>query len=361
MKFFRIFVFSISILSSNFIFSQNYALRFFGNGINDIDRVKIPIDNPPKAVDVDFDFTIEFQIKAELSDNPLGSIVHEGNNDSWVFGHVIIDRDIFGNGENGDYGVSLANGKIAFGVNNGTNSYTTISNLIVADGFWHYVAITRNGTSGEVQIFIDGILDKSVLTNVLGDISYLDNRQTDWENDPFIVIGAEKHDYDNLTYPSFSGVLDELRFSNIVRYGNNYIPSVKLFDDINTVALYHFDEGQGIIVNDLALISGNQSNGYINYGGNPYGPIWVINELEESVKINNQTSKIPIYCNFNDNKIEISSYNIDFHVYIINSKGQIIINEKKLTCINVEFLDSGIYFIKIIDSNIIYSNKFVVL
>lgn len=51
--------------------AQDYCMRFFGHGTGDIDRVKIPIDAPPRPVDVSFDFTLEFQFKAVLSENPL--------------------------------------------------------------------------------------------------------------------------------------------------------------------------------------------------------------------------------------------------------------------------------------------------
>ena len=40
---------------------------------------------------------------------------------------------------------------------------------------------------------------------------------TDYQNDPYLVLGAEKHDAGS-DYPSFHGWLDELRVSNVVRY-----------------------------------------------------------------------------------------------------------------------------------------------
>ncbi|MCX7878701.1 MAG: hypothetical protein N2510_08710, partial [Ignavibacteria bacterium] len=49
--------------------SQNYSLRFFGNGINDIDRVKIKIDAPHRPIDVSGSFTVEFWIKADHLNN----------------------------------------------------------------------------------------------------------------------------------------------------------------------------------------------------------------------------------------------------------------------------------------------------
>jgi agmatine/peptidylarginine deiminase len=265
-------------LLTSSLHAQNYAVRFFGNGVGDIDRIKIPINNPEKNADIGFDFTIEFQMNALLSDNPLGAGAVQGNNDDWVLGHVIVDRDIFGPGDYGDYGISLTNGRIAFGVNNGANSFTLIGSTMVADGNWYHIAVTRNQSDGELQIFVNGVLDNAVISYVTGNVSYRNNRTTIWPNDPYIILGAEKHDYDNTTYPSYSGYLDELRISNIVRYNGSYSPVETFTDDEFTVALYHFNEGSGTAVFDAAAISGNNSDGYLSIGGSPAGPIWVLRE-----------------------------------------------------------------------------------
>lgn len=254
-------------------FAQNYALRFFGNGENDIDRVKVLIGTTGNPLNIGDNFTIEFRLKATLSDNPQGASVQEGAHGDWIYGHTIVDRDIFGDGDYGDFGISLAGGRIAFGVNNGTNSYTIVSNTSVADGVWHAIAVTRD-TTGALAIFIDGQLDKAAQTPVTGDISYRVGRPTSWANDPYLVIGAEKHDYDRTQYPSFSGAIDEMRISTMVRYTANYTPSLYLSDDAHTVALYHFDEGSGTTLGNSASLSGIQGNGTIHYGGNPSGPIW---------------------------------------------------------------------------------------
>jgi hypothetical protein len=272
-----LFILSAYFVISLFLHSQNYCLRFYGNGTGDIDRVKIPIDNPANPMDVGGSFTIEFQIKALLADNPQGTSVFSGTHDDWVMGHVIVDRDIFGPGDYGDYGISLCGGRIAFGVNNGNQGYTVVSNTSVADGVWHFVAVTRNALNGELQIFIDGTLDVSEISPVIGDISYRDSRPTTWPNDPFIVLGAEKHDYDNATYPSFNGFLDELRISTGILYSGNYTPLPALMDGPGTVGLFHFDEGSGLTAYNSAA-SGAGVHGFLQVGGTPAGPEWVLRE-----------------------------------------------------------------------------------
>mgnify|MGYP005837741727 CR=1 FL=1 len=346
-KIFLIFLFLINF----YVNAQNYCLRFFGNGVDDIDRVKIQINDPEKKADVGFDFTIEFQIKALLENNPLGDQAQEGENDDWTKGHIIIDRDIFNQGDYGDYGISLANGKIAFGVNNGTNSYTLIGNTFVADGNWKHIAVTRNSTTGQISIFVNGSIDKTASTNVTGDISYRNDRTPNYPNEPFIVVGAEKHDYDNSQYPSLNGFIDELRISDTIRYNSDYTPVSVFEDDEHTMALYHFDEGQENIVNDFAFISGNNSIGIINFGGNPLGPVWILNDIVELKDYKN--THFSIFPNPSNGLLSIvSNHKYDKNgivkIYCIENKLikilKLNLNEK----IDLSYLNSGVYVLELI-------------
>lgn len=281
-EFFKI----ISIILTYLVHSQNFCMRFYGHGTGDIDRVKIPIDAPERPVDIGSgNFTIEFEMRALLSDNPKGGNAVAGANDDWTLGHVIIDRDIFGPGDYGDFGISLCNGKIAFGINNGSQSRTIIGNTSVADNQWHHIAVTRQASNGAMRIYVDGALDASVSTGPTGDISYRNGRSTTWPNDPYLVLGAEKHDYDNVNYPSYNGHLDELRISNIIRYSGTFfsLPTMPFITDANTVGLYHFDEGSGSVLFDASGFTGGPSNGQVKFGGaGTPGPVWVPRNLTNS-------------------------------------------------------------------------------
>jgi hypothetical protein len=248
------------------------SLRFYGNGVNDIDRVKIPIDGPEVPADVGAtDFTIEWWMKASLGENSSGSCIPGGDN--WITGNTIFDRDIWGAGDYGDYGISLANGRIAFGAHNGSDGHTLCGSRLVADGAWHHVAVARQRSDGSMRIYVDGQLDAQA-SGPAGDISYRDGRQTGYANDPYLVVGAEKHDAGS-AYPSYSGWVDEIRISNVLRYAGGYaVPSVPFTPDANTVALYHLDEGSGNVVGDVSGAVGGPSNGDRRYGGQPAGPEW---------------------------------------------------------------------------------------
>jgi hypothetical protein len=238
--------------------------------------VKIPID-PPVPVDVGGDFTLEWWMKAQIEDNP-SSACASGANEGWINGNIIFDRDVFGTGDYGDYGVSLAGGKIAFGVNNGSESYTICGSAALADGGWHHVAVTRRVT-GEMSVFIDGQIDSQAV-GPAGDISYRDGRSSSYPNsDPYLVIGAEKHDA-GAEYPSFNGWMDEVRLSNSIRYTTGFAPPESPFTtDSETIGLYHFDEGFGNTVNDSSGSPGGPSAGQRLYGGITNGPEWMVSDL----------------------------------------------------------------------------------
>jgi hypothetical protein len=253
---------------------SGFSLQFYGNGYGDLDRVKIQVDGPARPVDIGaVDFTIEFWMKASLANNPNNASCNA--NDGWITGNIILDRDIYGEGDYGDFGISLSQGKIAFGVSLGSSGTTLCGATTVANDAWHHIALTRNQSNGQLRIYVDGQLDGQG-SGPVGNISYRDNRTTSFNDDPFLVIGAEKHDAGG-QYPSYSGWVDELRLSNSIRYTSVFTaPSLPFVTDSNTVGLYHFDEGPlgnctGKVL-DSSGASGGPSNGVCMWGGSPDGP-----------------------------------------------------------------------------------------
>ncbi len=257
--------------------AADYSLRFFGNGSGDIDRVKIPLDNPHRSIDVGDDFTIEFWIKAQPGEN-TGSVdcSSTAGGDRWITGNTIFDRDIYGAGDFGDYGISLGGGRIIFGIDAGPGSITICGSTVIADGSWRHVAAVRRRSDGRMRIFVDGVPDATG-NGGTGGIGYRDNRVTKYPNsDPFLVIGAEKHDA-GPNYPSFKGWIDEIRISNTARYDAAFPrPAFHPIEDANTVALFHFLEGSGDFIGDTA----GANHGVRRFGGLPaQGPQWTIDSV----------------------------------------------------------------------------------
>lgn len=249
-------VFLAAVLGTASVRASGHSLSFGGSGTGDTDRVKIPLEGRP--VNVGQDFTLEFFVKASASDN---TGVATAASDGWITGNIVFDRDVFGGGDNGDFGLSLSAGRIAFGVGRGAAANTIIGATSVANGAWHHVAVTRRAGSGLMRIYVDGNLDGEG-TGPAGDVSYRAGRSTAHPtSDPFLVIGAEKHDAGS-QYPSFRGLIDEVRLSSIVRYVRAFqAPRVPFRPDRFTALLLHLDEGNGNVVHDSAGVTGAPGNG----------------------------------------------------------------------------------------------------
>jgi formylglycine-generating enzyme required for sulfatase activity/serine/threonine protein kinase len=58
----------------------------------------------------------------------------------------------------------------------------------------------------------------------------------------------------------FDGMLNEIRFSRVARYADDFTPEARFAPDADTLALYHCDEGAGEVLNDS---SGNGHQGKI--------------------------------------------------------------------------------------------------
>ncbi|MBL8095028.1 MAG: hypothetical protein JNL73_12740 [Anaerolineales bacterium] len=267
-------------------FLANTMLWFNGSAFVNNGRVQIPIDTGARGADVGAaDFTLEFWMRALPGQNMAFDATRTPANtcdvnDGWIKGSVVLDRDIVGAAAYGDYGLALAGGRVTFGINNGLAGTTLCGVTDVTDGSWHHVAITRRRSDGWLKIWVDGRLDAEV-DGPDGDVSYQDGR-TGGAVDPYLVVGGRKIDSDPVLKPSFTGWLDELRFSNSVRYSATFTPVGRFALDAAVTALYRFDDGSG-----PGACTGSVSDSYpaspaaagaCVYGGNPAGPLWAIND-----------------------------------------------------------------------------------
>lgn len=272
--------------------ASQFALRFFGTGVGppgQQDRVRIQIDDnapgPDASAPCDIgatSFTIEFWLRGTLAANNSGNAGGdvETSDDAWIYGNVVVDRDIWGGGQPGErkWGISLAGGFVRFGTSAGEqagDSKNTIEGSInVLDNQWHHVACVRDAVTGRKHIFVDGILDFSSSADVSNnDISYPNNgapgQQTPWG--PYIVLAAEKHDAGS-SFPSFNGWMDEVRFWSTARTQRQIFDTfdrVILASSPGLVGYYRFEEGSGASVADSSaagspagvLIAGVPGNG----------------------------------------------------------------------------------------------------
>lgn len=119
------------------------------------------------------------------------------------------------------------------------------SNFTIPYNTWMHIAGVYDGS--ELRLYANGTLVASEAFS--GPIS--DSRNED------IVIN--RHVWASGSSARLTGQLDELRISNVARYGTDFTPPALAFEpDPNTLGLWHFDEATGSMVNDA---SGNGHNG----------------------------------------------------------------------------------------------------
>ena len=146
---------------------------------------------------------------------------------------------------------------------------------------WYHMAVTWD-INDSMRIWIDGVQMADRTPSGVGNYPPLD---VESGNMP-IVIGNQTTEQMSTTWDGFRGVIDEFRISNVVRYTEDFeIPTEPFIADANTMALWHFDEGEGLIAHDDAYglfhgALGNVVNDYVD------APQWVDIEYSEKIIIN---------------------------------------------------------------------------
>ena len=194
------------------------ALRFQ----NDSDRVILPLKHETAG-----DLTVEAWVTIdENSNRPLRIIANGSSLTSFGIGYSKAEGKekewSTSVSNNGEFQVLQTDSKVEFGKR--TN-----------------IAVTYKGNVA--QIYVNG--HKKGEMNFNGSIIHTDE---------FITIG------NRYKGPPIKGSIDEVRFSNIARYTEDFTPTDHFQTDKNTLALYHFDEGSGDILKDA---SGNGHDGKI--------------------------------------------------------------------------------------------------
>lgn len=118
----------------------------------------------------------------------------------WYEGCGLIDGNL--GQTTSDFGVSVLFGKFAFGV--GNPDKTLKATTSINDGRWHHVAATRDGTTGTMQVFVDGRCEAAG-TGPTGERAAT----------PSLFIGAIR-----TGFPCFEGDIDDVRIYNRVLDAN---------------------------------------------------------------------------------------------------------------------------------------------
>lgn len=121
--------------------------------------------------------------------------------------------------------------------------------LNIADSNWHHLAVTKSGTS--YSFWLDGEGEAFSGESTVG------------------ITGAAYFGQAYNFGGRFSGVLDEIRISSVVRYTGSFTPAYSHTPDADTVAYWKLNEGTGTTSADL---SGNGHT--LTLAGDP-APAWV--------------------------------------------------------------------------------------
>ncbi|MCU0624689.1 MAG: LamG domain-containing protein [Gemmatimonadaceae bacterium] len=257
------------------------VLAFDGTTPAPLGMARLRIDDPATsapgpAADIGAtDVTIELWVRPTAAN--ARPAVACGANVAWIEGNIILDRDRFNRDRK--FGLSLAGGRVVFGVSgNGTGDRTICGTTSITDDRWHHIAVTRRVADGALALWLDGRLEASVASGPAGDISYPDdavpgsfcNGQPCTNSDPYLVLGGEKH-FGAPGYPGFVGRIRALRFSSGVRYTAPFVPGPAFPVDLTTIASWPFTEGSGLLAADA--VGGPPFR--LEVGGTPAGPRWV--------------------------------------------------------------------------------------
>lgn len=81
-------------------------------------------------------------------------------NDTSLSNQALISKDTLGPQPNGDCELILFNDKAWFGIKKGSSPVDSASfNATISNSIWYHIAITRNGSTGQVKLYVNGEYD----------------------------------------------------------------------------------------------------------------------------------------------------------------------------------------------------------
>jgi hypothetical protein len=131
-----------------------------------------------------------------------------------------------------DFGTSMVNGHLTIGVGNPDTTLQGTSTINT--GQWVHIATTRRKSTGELQVIVNGVLEKSL--TVAGQTRSL-------TAPPAITLGGNTIDGRYL-----SGIMDEVRIWNVVRTTAEITSTMHktlVGNETGLVGYWKFDEGTG--------------------------------------------------------------------------------------------------------------------
>lgn len=236
--------------ATNYVTGRNGSAALQFNGVDSYVQI-------PRSLGAGAGFGIAFWMKTTSTG---------GTGANWYNGAGLVDGEVAGVAN--DFGVTLLGGRIAFGI--GNPDTTLQSTTTINDGQWHFVAVVRNGLTGTMAIFLDGVLN----TNLTGPVGAR-------MSPPSLRLGSLQT---GVAGQFYNGVLEDVRLFN-GWLDTNAI--AQLFTEPTAVAQLKFDESSGTTAADA---TGHGWNGTL-----VNGPTWVAGQTGNAVSLNgvNQCVSLP--------------------------------------------------------------------
>lgn len=194
-------------------------------------------------------------------------------------------KNISGN-QVGDFGICWERGEghLTGFIQSGTSDIPTQkaeSDNSAFDARWYHVAFVWD-VNDTMRMFIDGVQQAKIEPDAEGETCLgIDN------GDQYINIGSGAQDVWYSKLETFPGCIDEVRFSYGARYTSDFkIPDEPFEVDDSTMALWHFDEGDGYTAYDA---TGYGWDGYLGDVDSAQGfaaPQWVKVERDQRIVVN---------------------------------------------------------------------------
>lgn len=198
---------------------------------------------------IDWDFTIEFWMRSTQTPTFFTST-------QWYNGAGLVDGDV--GGFNDDFGVSLVNDKVSFGVGTTGGDYSIFSQSSVNNGQWVHVAATRSGSSGDMNLYINGVLEASMLGGPCCSKGASSN----------LTLGS-LNTY--LSHGWYNGDLDEVRIWNVVRTQTEILNNMNVeIPNFHTglYGNYHINQGTASGNASVTILIDNSAQNYFGTNNN---------------------------------------------------------------------------------------------
>jgi hypothetical protein len=127
-------------------------------------------------------------------------------------------------------------GEIVWGYALPSTNYQARTAWPLGDGAWHHLAGTFSAPV--LRLYVDG----NLIAENLAAGPYMD-----WGSSMWDTIGCNGTDAQK-----FPGDIRQVRVSNYERYTTDFTPEWILIEDLDTEAMWHFDEGSGLVAGDSA-------------------------------------------------------------------------------------------------------------